>query len=532
MSELADLYARMDRTRDLVYLTPFQLKTAQGQKLDDAISVTMNDPAVFANAIISDLMRAVKQVVIEGDISDKESHLLESFVEDALAQADENLLKRSGVSGLWSWLCSHVCVRSIIGARWITAFKDGEYRIDCLPVDMRYCPFVFGKSGLQWAANISYRDASSIKAEYPEAAVAGTDIEVRDYWDAEKNEVWINGKLVQEQKNPYGEPPFAIVLPPSGFMLRDKGYLEHEAEDLFFLNRGLYNELNRSVSIEQTLGMDILKPAMEQESSDGLLDSDNAPQSGQVLKVKKGELHVPVPHGDLNQASLTARLDIQKRIQMGGVNDIDLGNVSQTVSAIWITEQSEIRNKVIEPRLRALAEFSQISARMLIEQARRTAGGAESPFNNGLFHAGKTGKRKSYAVPQFPGPGSYSITYRYLTRSKKQEIANLAMAESAKGLLPLRVILKDILLAEDPDGIMRELEVEQARQADPAIALFEMALRYAEEAEEMSDEVEADAKKLQSMMLTERGRLVIRERRGKNTTNTTNTTKPPQADYQ
>ncbi|MBA7610203.1 hypothetical protein ES703_17409 [subsurface metagenome] len=98
-----------------------------------------------------------------------------------------------------------------------------------------------------------------------------------------------------------------------------------------------------------------------------------------------------------------------------------------------------------------------------------------------------------------------------MSQSKKQEIVNLAMFTAARGELPLEVRLKDILKADDPDGIMRKLDIEAAKRADPAIGLFEMAIRYAEEAEDLEGD-DAEAKKIQSMMLTERGCAIIRQR--------------------
>jgi hypothetical protein len=513
--ELADLYARMDVTKTYLDDTKYILKNYNDKTVDNVISVTMNVPKVFANNIISDLQEATKQIVVNG-LSDKQNHIIEQFGDYAFAQADENLAHSTGEGGgLWGWLCKHVCVRSLIGARWTTTFDQGKYNIKVLPVDMRWCPFVFGSDGLSWAANLTFRNASEIQAEYRDRpgvdngkleSLTGTNIEVRDYWDAQKNEIWVSGDMLLSQPNPYGSPPFVIILPSVGWGFRDQGYLKYEAEDIFYLIRDLIDELNRSVSIEQSLGMDILNPGMEQESSDGDLEADPTPKTGEILKVKKGERHTPVPRGDMNRASLTAREDIIKAIQQGSYNDIDLGNVNQTVSAVWITQQTSIRKKFENPRLQALAMFHQLSHRLIIHQATRMI-----PSKTLKIAVGRTGNRQTFNIQGFGSSDNYSIEYLYMTSSKTQEIANLVMAESARGLLPLSVILRDILLAEDPDGILRELEIEQARQADPAIGLFEMALRYAEEAINLEGD-EADAKKIQSMMLTERGCCIIKQR--------------------
>ena len=72
--------------------------------------------------------------------------------------------------------------------------------------------------------------------------------------------------------------------------------------------------------------------------------------------------------------------------------------------------------------------------------------------------------------------------------------------------------MRDILKAEDPEGWIRQRELDAARRADPAIALFEMALQHVEEADRLNDDARADAKRIQSKMLTERGVALIRAR--------------------
>lgn len=509
--ELDPLYKRMDKTRDLVYLTPFKLQDFKQKDLANVVNVTTNWPAVYANAIISDLMGAIWQTVIESDgkLSDEQKHIIENFIEDNLAQADEQLA-RKGFAELFTWLCNHVCIRSLIGARWVSQFEGDSYKLDCLPVDMRWCPFEFGASGLDWAAPISFRSKARIKSEYG-VDISGSEIKVTDFWDSEKNEVWIGEKLAPRmpQKHPFGYPPFVIEIPSSGFMLRDKGYLEHEAEDLLFLNRGLYEERSRQMSIEQTLGMDVLFPPYEQEAEEPGKKADKPPKTGETIKVKKGELHKLLPRGDITNAFRASRADIQRDLQMGGVNDIDLGTVSQTVSAVWITEQSEIRNKLIKPRLKALAVFRQQLARMMINQYIQISEGVSKSKSESLI--GITGRKRRYSVPQLGDPDTYTITNELMSKSKKQEIVNLAMFEAARGDLPLKVRLTDILKADDPDGIMRELEIEGAKRADPAIALFEMAISYAREAKSLEG-TDAEIKKTQSMMLTERCCSIIKQR--------------------
>ncbi|GAF91312.1 unnamed protein product, partial [marine sediment metagenome] len=196
-----------------------------------------------------------------------------------------------------------------------------------------------------------------------------TNLEVRDYWSEKINELWVDKKLTFSQPNTLKKPPFVIVLPPAGFMLRDKDYLEHEAEDIFFLNRNLYGEINRALSIEQTLGMDILYPPYEQERDDfDGRPADPVPKSGEVLPVRKGERHQPVPRGDFNTASLTARQDMQRMVEIGGPSNAELASASLDRPGIWFARQFEIQTKLLKSRLEALQIMKEGLARLMIKQ--------------------------------------------------------------------------------------------------------------------------------------------------------------------
>lgn len=242
VDELQPLYDRMDKTKDLVYLNPYKMENFDKSEVENVINVTTNWPAIYANAIISDLMGSVWQTVIESNakMSDKQKHDIENFIEDNLAQADEQLAAR-GMADLFTFLCNHVCIRSLIGARWTSRFEGNVYKTDCLHVDMRWTPFEFGKDGLSWVAHKTWRSGAKVFAQYGKD-VGDQEILVTDFWDCAKNEVWLDEEMAPKwpKNHDFGTPPFVILTPSSGFMLRDKGYLEHEGEDLLFLSRGLY----------------------------------------------------------------------------------------------------------------------------------------------------------------------------------------------------------------------------------------------------------------------------------------------------
>lgn len=508
MNELQPMHDRMDKSKDLAYLTEYSLKDPDNENLalSGVINVTGNWAAVFGHTIIQDLLAAKWQTMIKG-LTDRQAHEIEEFIEHNLDQADEYLLEQYGLPGLSHWLCNHVCVRGPICVEWYSYVEKGEYKIHCQPHDMRYVAY---HPTFKWVAPILYMTKDEIEEIYPNyrlgAAKSGAEYEVRPYWDDKKGEVWIDGGLVETKPNIYGKPPFVIVFPPAGFMLRDKGYMKHEAEDIFFLIRGLNDENNQTLSIEQSLIYNVLRPGYErpQENPDAS-PAQPIPQSGEVVNVKKGEQAQPVPTGDFNRATLSAKQDIQRMLSEGA--PIAPRSYTSPPSGSELVAEMEALARHQNCRIIGLQLLKQQLARLMIDQSIVLA-----KKYKGLT-IGSRGKRKSFSANVLRDPGSYSISYRGMTKNKRYEIANLAMFAAAYDRLPLRYNLEHILQADDPEGIIADLEMEKAKQADPALALFEMALSYAYKAQDIDDEVEADALKLKSMMLVERAEAIVNQRK-------------------
>ena len=524
MEYLKPLHDRMDKTRDWVYSVPYKMPDLSDPKksMDNVISVTMPYAAIIANTVINDIMTSFRQTIVNGDISPRTQRYIEEFIDASREQADEQLVKSDWHSTLFEIWSSHVCVRSFIGTRWVSQIIDGKYTINCLPVDMRYVAYEYGNDGMNWVSNRSFRSMAKIEAQYgeflkankikikkPSGSNTTSDIQVDDWWSSDRHELWIGGSEVINQPHSLGEPPFVITAPTTGFMLRDKGYIEHDSEDILYLIRGILNEMNRSVSIEQTKGAETLRPPyiQEQEKPDGK-PAGAVPVTSQVKKYRTGERPHLLETPDVNTAFLTGRADLSKILQMGGVNDIDLGNVSQTVSAVWITAQAGIRKKFSGPRLKAIAEADKQLARLMIKQ---TQSAVELESGSPDILVGGTGRKLKYNPEKLGDSEKYFVRIELRSQSKTEEIANLAQFVAAPDL-PYRWRLEHILGVDDPDAIMRERAYEESLELDPAQRFADLGLKLAREAEEIDDEREADAVKLRSMMNIERAVAILKER--------------------
>jgi len=521
-----ELYARMDRTRDLLNLEPYVMRNFEGAAISRVINVRPNRPATFTNALVESLIGALYQMEVEGNVSIKQKKNLERYINDSLAQTDEYLVNRFGLTSLNAWLSNHACTRGRIGVRWMARIVDGKLVIECLPMDMRYTPYEFGANGLAdgWYCNRTWRYPSQIMVEYPQLETelkkhdANTKLEVRDCWEAEKNELYVvrnstdyiqvkrgEGDELLYLPNPYGRPPAAIAVAPSGFMFRDDGYGEHEGEDVLMLNRDLYDMDALATSIQMTYWMNVLFPGTVNETKTyDATPAQTPPKIGESKKYREGEAPVPFQLGEVNDSALQAFQNVLKQIKEGGMSDVDYDRFATTPpSALLVMTESEIRGKLLNSRIECLRVFREQLARLMIEEYKT--------LNADELLIGPVGSKNKYS--HMPDPENYTIKCKIMTKSRRLDFANMTMALSMMGSFPPKYIFENILQVDDPDGLMDELEAYKARMADPAIGMFERAISLARSAHDLEDEVEADAKKIESKMETERLVQLIKARR-------------------
>lgn len=506
MTQLKPMHTRMGETEDLAYMMDYHLMAWDGKtKLEKVVNVTGNKGSSHLHRIISSLISQTRQVVVEGDISKRASHKVEKFLEYINDQTDIYLAETQGIPDLHTYLCNHVCVRGPIGVEWMSWLEENEYKIHCFPLDMRWTPFVHNK----WVAPITFSTRDDLEVELEKYEKRAKDksigeytkfgfskeleIEVRDYWDLKNHELWIEKQLVYKEPNTLGDLPFVIVFPPVGFMLRSKGYMEHEGEDALFLIRKLNKELNRTLSVDATFAFRQLYPAYEYETKNfDAKPARAAPKTGEGKKVPEGELHQMLPTGDMNTASRFTRTDTMAMMDEGTPSAPRA--YTQPPSAVEVATEIELQNQLQQARVVAMQMlWSQLYMKQITQFQKITQG------YGGELTIGKRGKRKSFSGLE--DPEKYSVDCQFMSKNKRLEIVNEARYLALYGRSPLEYIVRDVLMVEDVDGWMRAMELEEAKRANPALALLEMAIRYVEEAQDMEDEDDKDAKILQSKIL-------------------------------
>ena len=345
------LYPRMDKDASLVHLDPYVLTRLDqpDKKIDNVVNVTLNAAGILANSIVAVLLKATTQTVVQGmknnrPMTDKETSFIEAFLEANYEQIDDILIKQNRAV-LRAWLANHLVARGWTGACYFPYLENGEYYPDLINWDMRYGSWEYGRKELNWTGYRTPRSPSSINFEYgtPETQdvsrgwvgekgylAHGEDlIDIVTYLDDEKQDIYIGGVHIKSMKHNWGRVPAIIQATPSGFMLRDKGYMSHEGESIFQFNRDLFGEQNRNASIEQTLGMkSILPPYTEELDNPGVGEPAPYPDKvATITEVPKGSTPKLLQQPDLNNAAIQGHTDINAAIGEGGLNSVDKGDV-------------------------------------------------------------------------------------------------------------------------------------------------------------------------------------------------------------
>jgi len=263
-TELSGLHSRMDTDRQLVELAKFVLKDVEDHGVPNSVSVTLNDPAVFATNVEAALGKATEQVVVESEDKQLDTAYIEELVRASFISADKRLSK-SGRFPLTPYIDQQMCRRGRGAAQCCFRIDKttGQLIPDIVYWDTRFVYYGMGPDGLAWAAYETERSRDSILAQYPKANVPEEGGTILNGWTPERNEVWLGDtdKIV-DQKNPYGYVPVCMELVPMGSMLADKDSIANQGESIFFLIRDLVPELNRLVSIIQSLNMKALDNAL------------------------------------------------------------------------------------------------------------------------------------------------------------------------------------------------------------------------------------------------------------------------------
>lgn len=508
--ELSALYARMKTDYDLLNLRKYILSDIKGKAIPDIINVTLNKPAIFGGSVLSSLGSCSQQTVVTSSKGSIDTHYIEEFQDAAFNAANLRLRKR-GQASLNSFTDAQLCYRGRAARRILFRLTDkkdvedgnavnvGDLIPDVTSWDTRFVTYERGNNDFKWVAYHIDRNWGATEEIYGELMQKygvyregehPVKANICDVWTPDHNEVWIEGKLVIEQPHDYKFTPVVIEVVSLGYgnILMEEDRLQHEGESIFFLIRDVIPELNRLVSLLQTLNQRQLLGSMKYPTSDTTAEPPDFPKSMEVVNVEKDLL--PIDYGDARRSAEMVYQILEKALQQGSINDIDLGNLNFPLSAVALVTVGENRDKIYLPRLDAKAYLNQGMAEMITKQILQ--------LGESSIELGTPGHKKNFNTAKLEG--EYETTYKYFVKSPQLDIAKITMGgEALRQGIDRLTVYTDIMQYEDPKGMMEKYYYQLAETLSPTLLKHRIIMALNELAEKTDDAGIA----YEAMMLTE-----------------------------
>jgi len=434
-AEFSELFARMDKDKDLCTLKPYQMFDKDNREKPDVENLTLNDPMVFANRVESNLIKANMQTVINGDnLTDDETTLVEDFTKDYTLAVDESLVTRD-ISSLMAFNAQQICHRGRIATRTTPRMatqrdislgiaKEGEFIPGILPMDTRYVMYEYGAKTLRAISYQTSRSKEQVENEYgPEIArrMNKKDAIVEDLWHEDREIVFIENVEAKNSPHGYDELPFILQICPIGLMFMDGDRISRNGESIFAANRELYETKNQLGSILMTLTILSFYGGLQYESDKGInAKQPKIPPFGEkfVVPVDKGTRgYFNMPVNDVKNATRMLYSMVESALQQGSLPAVSYGSLQFPLSAVAISGLQEAEDPIYLPRLQALSLYYQRLYRMIIKQY----------INQRMnIKLGTPGFVREYPYQELDK--QYSINFRFFATSPKQQMANISVA--------------------------------------------------------------------------------------------------------
>ncbi len=489
--ELQPMFSRMDADREVFLAAPYVMRDRRGRKMPDVYHVTLLDAPMFAKKAVDRIISVSRQTLVEPAssgraVSDRRAAVVESFLDDLQLEIDARLACR-GELDAFSQHAFFTCYRGPCVEQVLLRLDNGELVPDSRPIDPRYFTYEQSDDGLTWGCVETVRGKAAIKAEYG-VEVAGRTAVVLDFWNDELEVVFVDGKKVAENANPYGYAPFVISFPASTIPLKDQGSIKYKGDSILHTLRDdaghyLFEEKNYIASILKTLAMENLKPAQQLPASEAAeyqpLPENGYPAPGEVIQVKSPML--PVQKGDVKGATLKYYDMVETQLRQSTYSSLDYGTIDMPLSAVAMVQVQSGKNEMLLPRLNNVASLTAQAGRMKLRQVLQMGRSVR---------LGEEGHKRTYKPSELRG--EYVLKYRFFTSSLEQTASQAAIANAMGDLVSRQFKQEHILRLQDPARVQAEIDDETTRQLDPVSDLMQRVYALISRREEAAETAEKD----------------------------------------
>lgn len=471
-AEFMELFGRMDTDKDLVTLKPYTMFDKDNRSEPDVENLTLNDAAVFATRVESNLNKANMQTVVASDdMTDDETSLVEDFIRDYMISVDETMVTKD-ISSLMAFNVQQICHRGRIATRTTPRIdpETGEFIPGILPMDTRYVLYEYGAKNLKAIAYQTSRNKTQVEAEYGAEVANGiksssSTVIVTDLWHEDREIVFVENVEVKNKTHGEDELPFVLQLCPSGLMFMDGDRISRNGESIYASNRALYEPKNKLGSILMTLTIMSFMQGLQYESDQGTKAKkpENPPYGKRFVvpvdKGTKGYFNMPV--NDVKNATRMLYSMVESALQQGSLPAVSYGSLQFPLSAVAISGLQEAEDPIYLPRLQALALYYQRLYRMIIKQYIKA---------KMSIKLGTPGFVREYPYQELDK--QYSITFKFFPDNPKQQMAAISVAAALGDGVSDDYKRRNIYHLENPD------EQESIRWAEKAPLLSPNVARY------------------------------------------------------
>jgi hypothetical protein len=489
-----DLFKRMDDDADLVNLVNDEsyIKSATGHAIPNTVHIVLDDAARFAWRVESVLNSAIEYPVCEAAKRGFDTDYVEDFCNYLFREID-SMLPYIDIEALNPFLDQQNVRRGRSAVRVTLKYENGKIVPQVVPYDTRYWVYWLNSMRLAGTSYKTDRTKSQVLSEYPNAKINKIDdIELDEIWTPEKNEIWIDNSKYRDPRNIYGEVPVVYKIVPQGSMLRDSDNAKYRGESIFFLIRDLLPELNRLVSIIQSLNLREVDRALQLKLPQDMIDAnmavaghDEVTAPGTVNPVPQQGGYEYMPVGELRDAARLLHDMIQSRIDASTLNKLQ---TLQPKTATEILQVVQDQTDLIMPRLATRGSLKKNIVLMAIKQIKMLV-------KKGQFKLGD----KDFDLEKLIG--DYTLDYAYYFNDPKTDVARANIGISMRGLRPDYAIRRDIMQLRDPDGEEAQLRWEEAEQLSPLVKMYRTVRGLIKVSEEGDPSAEVEARLMLTQLL-------------------------------
>jgi len=468
-TDWGNLFERMRSDADLFNLVKLRdhVLDVDGHEIANSVWLVLNDAADFAWRVESLLNSAVEQASVTCESKRFDTAYVENYIKAAYNAADE-LLSLKGQFPLNAFLDQQNCRRGSEAVFFNFHIEKGQLIPTITPWDTGYLVAIHDGKGLSSTGYKCYRSKDQILSEYPDAVTFAKtkDIEALNILTRDTSQLWVEGRQVRIIKNKLGYVPIVYRRVPMGSMLMDVDSLQYQGESIIFLIRDLLPELNRFVSIIQSLNLQELDHALQiKKPRDGMSPSssqiptvDEVTKPGTVNEVESPGGFEKMPIGELRAQAEILHKMIQDRVDKV-MNNFQAFPGPRTATEILALNQSQ--ETTILPRLANRGLLKQDGAKMFIKQ---TIAECEK---YGISEVELDGQNWEIARLK----GTYKIEFKYSFKDSRMDAARQSLGVGYRGTRPDSWILREVYMSDDPDAEERDLAIEKARRESPLVDL-------------------------------------------------------------